>query len=133
MLENLKWRRAFGNKCQIQVRKILSITTKSFSPSGRTPILGYLGSYFAAAGEEDKALETLQSLTDISKQEYIPPTIFAVIYARLGQIEEAVTWLERAYEERDHGLIYLKVFQAYDSMRSHPRFQDLMRRLNFPD
>jgi hypothetical protein len=36
MLENLKWRRVFGNKCQIQVRKILSITKKKSSPSGRT-------------------------------------------------------------------------------------------------
>ncbi len=55
------------------------------------------------------------------------------IYIGLGENDLALEWLEKAYEERDVALIFLKVDPAYDSLRSDPRFQDLMRRMNFPE
>jgi hypothetical protein len=54
-------------------------------------------------------------------------------YARLGRTDEALEWLERAYEERDGSLAFIKTEPAYDGLRSDPRFQDLLRRMNFPE
>jgi len=54
------------------------------------------------------------------------------IYAALGQKEEAFRWLEKSYEERPDWMVFLKVDPLFDDWRSDPRFQDLMRRMNFP-
>ncbi len=50
-----------------------------------------------------------------------------------GETEEAMTWLERAYEERDPLLLVVKVDPRMDPLRSDPRFQDLLRRIGFPE
>ncbi|HEY7514077.1 MAG TPA: hypothetical protein VIC87_06345 [Vicinamibacteria bacterium] len=51
---------------------------------------------------------------------------------RLGEEDRALEWLERAYARRDKGLVYLKVEALLDPLRSRPRFQGLLRRMNFP-
>jgi tetratricopeptide (TPR) repeat protein len=53
--------------------------------------------------------------------------------AMIGETEEAMTWLERAYEERDPQLINAKTDPRLDSLRSDPRFDDLLRRIGFPE
>jgi len=57
--------------------------------------------------------------------------VVAVDYQRAGDGEQALGWLERAYEEHDPNLPYL-VLPDWDSLRSDPRFQDLLRRMNLP-
>ncbi len=54
------------------------------------------------------------------------------LYAALGDKQEAFKWLQKAYEARDGQLGFLKVNPFMDSLRSDPRFQDLLRRMNFP-
>jgi hypothetical protein len=56
----------------------------------------------------------------------------ALVYAGLGEKDLAFEWLERAYNERDKGLISLRVDPPLDPLRSDPRFQELVRRMNFP-
>ena len=53
--------------------------------------------------------------------------------ALYGEPEEALSWLERAYEEHDPLMTQLKVDPYLDSLRSDPRFQDLLRRIGFPE
>ncbi len=53
--------------------------------------------------------------------------------AVIGETEEAMTWLERAYEEREPMLVFAKVSPSLDPLRSDPRFQDLLRRIGFPE
>ncbi len=55
-----------------------------------------------------------------------------MIYAGLGEKNQAFTWLEKAYEERASRLIWLKTEPMIDSLRSDPRFGELLRRLRFP-
>lgn len=59
-------------------------------------------------------------------------TFVAGGYARLGEKDAALAWLERAYEERDPALGDINVGVRFDSLRSDPRFKDLQRRMNFP-
>jgi TolB-like protein len=60
------------------------------------------------------------------------PAGIAMVYAALGDRNEAVAWLERAYEARDVSLVRIRVDWRFDALRSDPRFQDLVRRMNFP-
>jgi len=60
----------------------------------------------------------------------VSPTLFARHYARLGEKDQAFEWLEKAYQEHEGGLIFLKVDQWADPLRDDPRFHDLLRRMN---
>ncbi len=57
----------------------------------------------------------------------------AMLLGVVGETEEAMTWLERAYEDREALLIIAKVDPRWDPLRSDPRFQDLLRRIGFPE
>jgi serine/threonine protein kinase/Tfp pilus assembly protein PilF len=67
-----------------------------------------------------------------AKRIYIDPAWHAGHYALLGEKEEAFTWLEKAYAEKSGFLHYLKVFPPYDSLRSDPRYAELVRKIGFP-
>ena len=57
------------------------------------------------------------------------PLSFARVYVGLGNKDQAIAWLEKAYEERSTGFYLLKVDPMWDPLRSDPRFQDLQRRI----
>ena len=63
--------------------------------------------------------------------EAVSPDELADYYARLGDKDKAIASLEKAYEERNEGLTFLKVDARYDNLRDDPRFQDLLRRVGF--
>ena len=56
----------------------------------------------------------------------------ATLYTYAGVKERALDWLEIAYEERMQDLVYLNVYPKWDPLRDDPRFQELIRRMNFP-
>jgi len=60
------------------------------------------------------------------------PYEIALAYAHLGNAGQAVAWLEKAYQQHDWQMVQLKTLRAWDSIRSDPRFQDILRRMNFP-
>ena len=86
-----------------------------------------LGSAYARAGEREKGQAILKSLQ--TSKEYKSPGELAQIYAALGDWEEAFASLEKAYAGHDLQLQYLGVDPAFDSIRSDPRFTDLIRRV----
>jgi hypothetical protein len=55
-----------------------------------------------------------------------------MLYARLGEKDQAFEWLEKAYAEHADGLVHLKEELAFDSLRSDPRYADLLRRVGLP-
>jgi TolB-like protein/Tfp pilus assembly protein PilF len=58
---------------------------------------------------------------------------YATIYAQWGDRAKALEWLESAWRLRDPGLVYLKTEPLLDPLRNEPRFQAIVRKLNFPD
>jgi TolB-like protein/DNA-binding winged helix-turn-helix (wHTH) protein/Tfp pilus assembly protein PilF len=68
-----------------------------------------------------------------AKGSRIPSFVLANAYTCLGDRDHAFAWLEIAYKERDGALQGLKVDPNWDNLRSDPRFQDLLRRMNFPE
>ena len=99
---------------------------------GAVMYLATLGESYAAAGNPQEAQKMLDHLHDLSKQQYVTPYFLARIYAALGRKEEALHSLEAGYLERTCSLVFMKVDPRLDELRIEPRFQDLMRRMNFP-
>jgi TolB-like protein/Tfp pilus assembly protein PilF/tRNA A-37 threonylcarbamoyl transferase component Bud32 len=89
---------------------------------------------YAQAGRKDEARRTLAKFLG----EKAKPTgawagwFLAEIYAALGEKDEALRWLEACYKERHSFLPWLEDNPAYAPLRSDPRFQDLVRRMNLP-
>lgn len=55
-----------------------------------------------------------------------------MIYAALGERDEAFAWLSKAYDDNSTWLIELKVEPAWDNLRSDPRFESLLDRVGLP-
>jgi tetratricopeptide (TPR) repeat protein len=89
-----------------------------------------LAAVYVKAGMRDKAEEILKKLKAAGKD--VQPRIVAILYAALGNHDEAFTQLEKAFAERVGGLRLIAVEPHYDSLRSDPRFADLLRRMNLP-
>jgi eukaryotic-like serine/threonine-protein kinase len=95
--------------------------------------LARLGYAYVTSGQNGEARQILDKLTNLSSEAYVWPTYIAAIYGGLGDKDQAFAWLEKAYQDRTGGLIYLKVFPMLDSLRSDPRFRGLAQRVGFPD
>jgi TolB-like protein len=89
----------------------------------------WLGFAYLRIGDKVKGQKVLEDLIGRSKQQYVPPYAFAQFYFALGETDEGFKWLERAYEERDIWLRYLKVDTSLESFRSDPRFLALLKKM----
>ncbi len=74
----------------------------------------------------------LNELQEVAKDRYVSPYAVAHIHAALGSKEEALHWLETAYQEHAVHMMCLKTDPRLDDLRSDRRFQDLLHRMNFP-
>jgi tetratricopeptide (TPR) repeat protein len=111
----------------------LAAYKKAINASERTPaILAALGHTYAVAGRRGEALKILDELKEMSRQKYVSPYDLAVLYTGLGEKDQAIEQLSKAYEERAGWIINLKVEPLFDPLRSDPRFADLVRRLRLP-
>jgi eukaryotic-like serine/threonine-protein kinase len=72
----------------------------------------------------------LASLKESASQKFVHPSSIARACAEVGEKDEAFAWLQKAYQERDYQMTLLKVNPLFDSLRSDPRFNDLLRRVN---
>lgn len=94
---------------------------------------GYLGYSEAKAGRTDRAEAILGELTALSRAQRVPSFQVALVLLGLQRYDDAVSWFEKAFEEREGAWFpYVRQEVVFDPLRDHPRFQDLVRRLNFP-
>jgi len=91
--------------------------------------MGYL---YAVSGRKDQALKVIDDLKELSKRRYVSSYHIALIHVALNKNEQALEWLERAYQERSDLLVYLKVDARVDKLRSDERFKDLVKRVGLP-
>jgi len=106
---------------------------KGVALSGGSPLMrAALAHTYGAAGRTKEATELLDELTESSKQKYVAPYFFAGIHIGLGEHDRAFDYLEKAYEEHSHWLIYLHLDPSMDDLRNYSRFQDLMQRVALP-
>jgi tetratricopeptide (TPR) repeat protein len=99
---------------------------------GNQQPLAQLGHAYALSGRRRDALGVLKQLQNISKAGYVSPFDFAIVYVGLGKKDQALAWLDKAVEAHSAPVIYLKVDPRWDSLRSDPRYADLLRRMGLP-
>jgi hypothetical protein len=84
------------------------------------------------SGDKAGARRILAELERESQRTYVSPWWPAIVYPDLGEKDKALFWLERAYQGREHDLVFSKVWPMFDSLRSNPRYEYLMRRVGLP-
>jgi len=95
--------------------------------------MGFMGYAHALNDERDEALTLLNILEDASKRKYVSPYCMLVIHLALGSEERVFELLDQLYEERNDWLVWLKVSPELKSIRTKPRFKELLKRVGFPD
>jgi len=85
---------------------------------------------YANGGWNGYCQYVLASLKESASQKFVPPSFIAWVSAEVGEKDEAFAWLEKAYRDRDYMLTLLKVDPLFDSLRTDPRFNHLLRRVN---
>jgi tetratricopeptide (TPR) repeat protein len=110
-----------------------TLTQRFVDLTGATPFsLAFRGYAHARMGERAKALAIVDRLLALRRQKYVSAYYFAVVYTALGNNDDAMRWLERAFDERSDFLIYLAVDPIFDPLRADPRFSRLVRRIGLP-
>jgi TolB-like protein/Tfp pilus assembly protein PilF len=95
-------------------------------------IVATLGKVLGDSGRKQEARKLLEELKGRSAHRYISPCLIALVQIGLGERDQAMASLEQGYTNRDQWMLYLRVDPHMDDLRSEPRFQDLLRRMNFP-
>jgi adenylate cyclase len=116
------------NEAVAEFKKAIPLTARSEWSLSRAG----LGHVYAVTGKKSEARTVIDELKQASEQEYLPASSIAFIYAGLGEKDQAFVWLDKGYEQRGFQMQWIKIEPRWDSLRSDPRFQDLMRRMGFP-
>jgi len=91
-----------------------------------------VGHALALLDRRDKALKVVDALLEMGKRKYVPAIYLAGIFAALNDHDQAISWLEKAYQDRSDYLVYLRREPTFDSLHADPRFQNLARRIGLP-
>jgi serine/threonine-protein kinase len=89
----------------------------------------HLGYALAAGGQHTEARALFQEMLQLAEVRYIPALNFAIVEIGLGDNNEALNWLDKAYQERSSYLIYIVHDAICDPLRAESRFQNLVQRL----
>jgi len=88
---------------------------------------------YAEGGYREAVRRLAEWLVECSNESYVPFWEVAQNYTIVGMNQQALDWLERGFEEHDPNMPYVPVFPTFDGLHEEPRFQDLLKRMNFPE
>lgn len=89
-----------------------------------------VGHAYAMWGRSDEMKKSLEELEKMTLRMYVPSCFIAAMYTDTSDIEQALSWLEKCYRERDMWFAFLKVDPIWHSLRSEPRFKTLLKKMN---
>jgi len=98
---------------------------------GKTEEANAVDASYKRTGYKGLLRMRIPTYSDPASKEYSPESV-AEMYLVLGDKDQTFIWLNKAYEARSSGLLYLKVYPPWDSIRSDPRYADLLRRMGLP-
>jgi len=113
-----------GNEAIPALQKFVELS------AGSVIALSALGFAYGSAGMKDEALRILERLDELSKDRYVGSFWRVAVWMGLGERNEALMDLEKAYTERESLMALLKVWPIFDSLRPEPRFQALLKKMN---
>ncbi len=95
--------------------------------------LADLGHALAVVGRKSEAVAVLKELQQFSEKYYVDAARIALIHVGLGEKDQALSQLQKAYEQRDVGLVVLRADPRYDPLRDDPRFRELLRKMRLQE
>jgi len=98
--------------------------------AGSVYAVSFLGCAYGSAGMKDEAFKILERLDVLSKDRYVGSMARLLVWIGLGEKKRAVEELEKAYLGRESATACLKVMPIFDSLRSEPRFQAVLKKMN---
>jgi len=105
---------------------------KAAQSEGENPqVIACLGYFYALAGRRDEAERMLHWLGEQERKGFVSPYLQAAIHVGLGENDRAIALLEKGYEVQANEMVYLKTSPFFANLRGEPRFQELLRRMNF--
>jgi len=110
----------------VELKKALALSENS------PVVMGHLGAAYARQGRKSDADAVLKSLQTMSAREYVPSSALAMVHAALGDRNRALDDLDRAYDEHDFAMAQLGLSPWFRTLRSEPRFQRLLEKMNLP-
>jgi TolB-like protein len=128
---NALWWEGLSHAGKRDYSKSIACLTMAVKTNDTPIFLGALGHVYGLAGQRGKAIQILEELTAMSKQRYVSPVDFAILYAGLGDVDAAFRWLENAYQSRATRVHELKSVY-FDNLRPDPRYASLARRVGLP-
>ena len=112
-------------------QEAISAFEKAVRLSNEAPhLMALLGATYEKAGDRSSAQNILEKLKRLLSEKRAQPGDMAIIYIGLGDKERAFEWLEKAYLERSWVVRDVKSEPFFDPLRSDPRFEDLVRRVD---
>lgn len=123
----------FSNQMQKYKKEALESIHKLIDDFGRKnpAFLSALAIILASSGDREGAEQVLDEIKDLSKENYVSFFWLAIIYVVLGRYDEAFEYFEQAYRTREVLMIFLNVDPIFDRIKPDPRFQSLLRKMNF--
>jgi len=91
-----------------------------------------MGHAYGEWGHQAEAKQVLVRLNEMASEKYVTPYGVALVYAGLGDKDQAFAWLNKAVAGRSHWLVWLNRDPRWDRIRSDPRFDDLQKRVGLP-
>jgi TolB-like protein/Tfp pilus assembly protein PilF len=91
-----------------------------------------VGKVYARSGIEAALREWAEQEVELSKRRYEDPALIGFIYAKAGEKDQAFAWLEKGLKEKSDRIQYLKIDHMVDSLRSDPRYADMLKRMGMP-
>src|SRR5436309_2726597 len=88
-----------------------------------------LGWVLARSGKRSEAEQLLRELETVARESYVSPVAFAIFHVGLGNVDRALDWAERAYDEKRGWLAYMKVNPMLDALRDESRFKSLLEKM----
>ncbi len=92
-----------------------------------------IGNVYGVSGNKEEAQQILDTLNSFASKKYVTSYGRALVYAGIGEKEQAFMWLNKAYDERSHWLVWLKLDPRWESLRSDNRFTQLVNKVGLPD
>jgi tetratricopeptide (TPR) repeat protein len=97
-----------------------------------TRLKGWLGYAYARSGRADDARRILDELLALERATYVAPTAIAMVHLGLGDLAQALTWIERGFAERDAELVLLQASPVWDPLRTDPGFRGIIDGMKWP-
>jgi serine/threonine-protein kinase len=108
----------------------IAMLERGWALAGDIPnVLAAMAQIHAMAGNERRARQLLDDLTELGRTGYVSNTCFAIIHIGLGETARALDWLEKGFQGRDLPMCNIKVHPIYDPLRGEPRFETLLRQM----